>query len=186
MAASLFTTKTAPRGPTVNPAPGHDLASMSGDQFLTVLFLVLALAAWAAASGVHSLAAMRRGVAVARAKRAAAAPIPYRASLASLGPLLGPQGGTVALVRADSAAPWAGALCALAREATVEVRWVALSPDVPRCIRALRPADAGAARAALHGARWVLVAPDRRVLYSHRGVPSAAEVGEIAALLAVP
>lgn len=159
---------------------------MSSDQFLAVLFLVLALAAWAAASGVHSLAAMRRGEAVARAKRAAAAPVPFRASLASLGPLLGPPGATVALVRADSAVAWSDALCALARDATLEVRWIALSDDVPRCLRALRPADAGAARAALHGARWVLVAPDRTVLYSHLDVPSAAEVGEIAALLAVP
>ncbi|HEX8430346.1 MAG TPA: hypothetical protein VF625_03625, partial [Longimicrobium sp.] len=89
-------------------------------------------------------------------------------------------------VRADSAGAEAGALCELAREARVAVRWVALSGDVPRCIRDVRLANVEEARAALHGARWVLVGPERTVLYSHRGVPRAAEVREIAGLLAGP
>lgn len=146
-----------------------------------------AVAAAMAAEGAQTFAEMRERHYVILARRQAVSPVPYRTplpALHALAPLT--AGGVRVLVRADSAAAQAGALCALAAEA--DARWVALSAAVEPCVaermRGRMIRGSAPAAAELAGARWMVMDAGGRALYSSRGVPSADHLRRTAALLA--
>jgi hypothetical protein len=183
------TAPAPPRAPTPPdaPRPAGRIDQLSPRAFRTLLLAIAALAAAMAAEGAQTFAEMRERHFAILARQQAVSPVAYGTALHALSAAGG--GGRV-LVRADSAAADAAALCALAGRTAGDayVRWVAFSADVDPCVAraaGARMLRAGAPAAAEMGrARWMVVDAEGRARYSRSGIPSPAELRQTAALLA--
>lgn len=187
---------SAAPAPPRAPAPpdptraARRLAELSPRAFRTLLLGMAAVAAALAAEGVQTLAEMRQRHFGIMARQQGISPVPYGTALPALHALAPASAGPRVLVRADSAGARGAALCALAARPSgdADLRWVALSADVPPCLtqgiggRMLRPGTAG--RAEMGRARWIVLDADGRARYSRPGIPSPAHLRRTAALLA--
>jgi hypothetical protein len=193
-------TSEAPPAPSL-PARPSRISSLGTLEFSALVLAILVAAAWLGVRGIESHADLRQRRRFAELRMEATSPAVYRKLVpVTRRVLLGTSvpGGTAPLLvlRADSFSGPAERehLCTLARESTsftgAEVRWVALSGDVPPCARAVvagaaapGAGDAAAIRREIRSARWVLVDAGSRVLFNARGVPSPSEVRGTLALL---
>jgi hypothetical protein len=185
-----------PRAPetlreTVHPvADASWLARLSPRRYRLLLLLLSAAAVTLASQGMQRLAALRANYYLATDRAGAVSPLPYGARLPALSAAAGAPGPVCAVVRADSAGRGSAALCALAAALKNQpgVVWLATTSAVEPCVEASSGgrivAAAGAAKTELARARWVLLDADGSVLHSGRTVPAAADVRELAALLA--
>lgn len=176
--------------PSTLPPPRRGVEALSPRAFRTLLLAIAALAAMMAAEGVQNFAEMRERHYAVAARLQAVSPVSYGTALPALRALVPAGGGVRVVVRSDSAASEASALCALAARTSAEpsVRWIAFSADVDPCVaRTLgaRMLRAGAPAAAEMGhARWMVMDGEGRARYSRPAVPSLADVRRITALLA--
>lgn len=160
-----------------------DLAGLDAARFAVLVLGILAAGLWMGVRGIESHADFQRRRVEMELKARAWSPLAYRQPLSVSPHTVLPAGGTAVLVRADSlpAAEEAG-LCDVLRRPG-EVRWYALSAEVPACAReatAARVSVASPGRGTgLRAARWILVEGDSLALYSLRELPSAAEARRI-------
>lgn len=166
------------------------LARLHAWEFTALVLALLTAAAWMAANGLESLSVQRRNGYAARVRAQASSPVPYGKPVPRAAALLGPAGAWHAFVRADSvpAAAERERLCALAAGGAAGVRWLALSDDVPACLRAASPlavpaGERAAVKAELRSARWGVVDAEGRVRHNRRGAPTVGEVRRTLALL---
>jgi hypothetical protein len=176
--------------PSAPPPPGRGVETLSPRAFRTLLLAIAALAAMMAAEGVQTFAEMRERHYAVQARLQAVSPVPYGTALPALNALAPAGGGMRVVVRSDSAASEASALCELAAQTSADsnVRWIAFSADVHPCVAraaGARMLRAGAPLAAEMGrARWMVMDADGQARYSRSAVPAFADVRRIAALLA--
>lgn len=176
--------------PSAPPPPPRGVEALSPRAFRTLLLAIAALAAVMAAEGVQSFAQMRERHYAIAARLQAVSPVSYGTALPALHALVPVDGGVRVVVRSDSAASEAVALCALATQASgdLNLSWIAFSADVHPCVaRAVgaRMLRAGAPEAAEMGrARWMVMDAEGQARYSRREVSDAAQLRRTAALLA--
>ncbi|WP_420127422.1 hypothetical protein [Longimicrobium sp.] len=175
--------------PSAPPPPARGVETLSPRAFRTLLLAIAALAAMMAAEGVQSFAQMRERHYAVQARLQAVSPVPYGTTLPALHALVPAGGGVRMVVRSDSAASDASALCTLAAQSSDDssLRWIAFSADVDPCVaRAVgtRMLRAGSPVAAEMGrARWMVMDADGLARYSRPAVPALADVRRITALL---
>jgi hypothetical protein len=172
------------------PAATSWLDRISPRSYRLLLLFLSAVAVTLASEGMQRLAALRANYYLATDRAGAVSPLPYGARLPALSAAAAAPGPVRALVRADSAGRASSDLCALASALKNQpgIVWLAATPAVEPCIAASAAGRVvpvtGAARTELARARWVLLNADGSVLHSGRTVPAAADVRELAALLA--